>query len=53
MRQYNGIFWKVKAEKAMTTENSADILRDSLDPVDYQRTVMTLLFYNLNDIHFS
>ena len=31
----------------MMTENCADILRGSLDPVDYQRTVMTLLFYSL------
>jgi hypothetical protein len=37
----------------MMTGNCADILRGSLDYVDYQRTVMTLLFYNLNDIHFS
>jgi hypothetical protein len=29
--------------KVMMTENCADILRGSLDPVDYQQTVMTLL----------
>ena len=43
MRRYNGILWKVK-EKAMMTENCADILRGSLDPADYHQPVMTLLF---------
>jgi hypothetical protein len=40
MRRYNGILWKVK-EKAMMTENCADILRGSLDPADYRQPVMT------------
>jgi hypothetical protein len=43
MRRYNGILWKIK-EKAMMTENYADILRGSLDAVDYHQPVMTLLF---------
>jgi hypothetical protein len=40
MRRYNGILRKVK-EKAMMTENCADILRGSLDPADYRQPVMT------------
>ena len=42
MRRYNdGILWKVKEEKAMMTENCAEILRGSLDPADYRQPVMT------------
>ena len=46
MRQYNDILWKIK-EKAMMIENCADIIRGSLDPVDYQQPVMTLLFLEI------
>jgi hypothetical protein len=34
MHRYNGILWKIKEEEVMMTENCADILRGSLDPVD-------------------
>ena len=50
MYWHNGILWKIKKEKAMTTENCADIPKGSLDPADYRQPVMTLLFLiTLND----
>jgi hypothetical protein len=43
MRRYNGIIlWKIKEEKAMMIENSAHIMRGSLDAVDYHQLVTTL-----------
>jgi hypothetical protein len=44
MRRYNDILWKVK-EKAMMTENCADILRGSLDPADYRQPMNDFIVF--------